>query len=119
MNTAVIEFDPLTDPVRTAAQNHDFFLFGPLNFVFAIVGRIVIRRVGRKLCSAGINGLIHGQYTQCVTLRAHHILFESENMRYLAIAKSPFFRAAQEINLVKSSSRSQFGFTLNELQKVV
>ena len=55
VHTTVIELDPLTDPIRSAAEYHDFLSFASAGLVFVAVGRIVIRRVGFELGRARVD----------------------------------------------------------------
>ena len=53
MDTAVVEFNSLPDPVWSAAQNHDL---GPVRvyriFIFRIISRVI---VGAVFCTADMN----------------------------------------------------------------
>ena len=42
MATTVVEFDPLADPIRAAAENHHFFAIGRLGFILGFIGGIQI-----------------------------------------------------------------------------
>ena len=55
MDAAVVEFDPLADPVRTAAQDHDLLgISADGDLIRGIVGRVVVRCV---LDAADGNGI--------------------------------------------------------------
>jgi hypothetical protein len=45
VHAAIIEFDSLADPVRSAAQDHDLSLAALAPLVLVAVRRVVIRRV--------------------------------------------------------------------------
>ena len=46
MDTAIVKLDSLADPVRTSAQNHDFWLVGTDGiFILSIIGGIIIGAV--------------------------------------------------------------------------
>ena len=65
MAAAVIELDALADAVRAAAEDHHLGPVGRLGFAFghaqavALVGRIHVGRLGRKLGGAGVDALVH------------------------------------------------------------
>ena len=40
VHTAIVEFNPLPDPVRATAQHHDFFALGRLRFAFFLVSGV-------------------------------------------------------------------------------
>ena len=56
---AIVELDPLPDPIRPTAKNHDPLPAGRLgrHLVFVFVGGIVIRSVGLELGRTGVDGL--------------------------------------------------------------
>ena len=60
VDATVVEFDPLADAIRPAAQNHDFTLAAFAPFVLVPIGRIIIRGVGFEFRSAGIDQSISG-----------------------------------------------------------
>ncbi len=66
MHTAIIELDPLPDPVRPASQDNDFFPLADLSLAFLLVGRIQIRGIGRELGGTGIDPLVHRSYVMFV-----------------------------------------------------
>ena len=70
---AIIEFDALADAIRPAAENDDplaaFRLGG--HFVFVLVRRVVVRRVGFELGGAGIDRLERGDDFSPHSIGAH------------------------------------------------
>ncbi len=61
VHAAVVEFDALADPVRTAAQHHDLALVGRVGLALAmlgLVGRVHVGGVGGELGRAGIDALV-------------------------------------------------------------
>ena len=55
MDTAIIEFNSLTDAIRSATQNHDLAFAALPSLVFVAVRRVVIWRVSFKLRCAGVD----------------------------------------------------------------
>ena len=75
VNAAVVELDPLTDPVRPRAEDHDRRAISPPHLTggaimaAALVGRVVIRRAGLELGRAGVDRAVGaGQLGGSVTL---------------------------------------------------
>jgi hypothetical protein len=68
---AVVELDPLPDPVRTAAQDDGLAPVGRLRLVLGdlaqragLIGRVHIGRGGIELRRAGVDALEHGTHAQ-------------------------------------------------------
>ena len=57
VHAAVVELDPLADPVRPAAEDHDLFPAGDLRLALILVGGVEIGGVGDELGRAGIDPL--------------------------------------------------------------
>ena len=67
VNTAVVEFDTLTDSVRTTPQDDNLGFLGRAGFVVVhIVGGVVVRGVSLKLRRAGVDEAIGGM--DCIFL---------------------------------------------------
>ncbi len=64
MHAAVIEFDPLADPVRPAAQDHDLLPVGRLGLALLFIGGVEIGRVGLEFGGTGIHALEDRQHLQ-------------------------------------------------------
>ena len=80
MDTAVVEFDTLADPVGPAAENHDFLGVGFLGLVLHLVGGVVIRGVGFEFRRAGVDQLVDRRDT--VTLpEASDIVFSGAGQK--------------------------------------
>src|SRR5438034_10622649 len=76
MDAAVVELDPLPDPVRPAAEDDDLLL-GPyrLRLVVArLVGGVEVGRVRLELGAAGVDGLVDGLDAGGLALGAHRVL---------------------------------------------
>ena len=57
MDAAVVELDPLPNPVRPSAQDHHRGVLAALNLTFGLLlpAGVVVGRTGLKLGSAGVN----------------------------------------------------------------
>ena len=55
VDAAVVELDPLPDPVRAAAEDHDLAFRVRADLVFAAVGGVIVGRVGFELRRAGVD----------------------------------------------------------------
>ena len=101
MATAVVEFDTLTDSVRTAAEHHDALLVTVTrNFAdgFGIFGvaAVVIRRDGFEFAGACIDGVVARNETDLLAYL--HDFFGSlvEQVTNLDVAVAEFLGLAEE-----------------------
>ena len=60
MDAAVIELDPLPDPVRPSTQDHDLFPVCRRSLALFFIGGIHVGGVGDELGGAGIDPLVDG-----------------------------------------------------------
>ena len=60
MDAAVVELDPLPNPVRPSAQDHHRGVLAALNLTFGLLlpAGVVVGRAGLKLGGAGVNRAI-------------------------------------------------------------
>src|ERR1043165_7162268 len=92
MNTAVIEFDPLTNPVGSSAQDHHFLSIARLDLVIsAVVGGVVVRRISLKFGGAGVYQPITWNQPQAFAFRADFILRPPSQMGNLRVGKPERF----------------------------
>ena len=61
MDAAVVELDPLTDPVGASAQDDHLFPVRNLAFVLDFVCGVIIGGVGREFRRAGVHQLVGGR----------------------------------------------------------
>ena len=61
VTAAVVELDPLPDPVRTAAEDHDRLLFAAVadRFAGVVVTAVIVRRDRLELPGAGVHRAVH------------------------------------------------------------
>src|SRR5207249_11652198 len=65
VDAAVVELDPLADPVRPRAEDHDLRPAAPrADLVLALVGRVVVRRLGLELGRARVDRLVDGPHAE-------------------------------------------------------
>ena len=57
MNTAIIELDPLADPVRPTTENYYFVGLRRVRFALFFISGVQVRRVTRELGRTGIDSL--------------------------------------------------------------
>eukprot|EP01136_Pigoraptor_vietnamica_P010232 Opistho-1_new@47646 len=80
MDAAIVELDPLPDPVRPAAQDYDLLAIGRRGFILRLaeqrrfIGRIHVGRLRLELGGAGVDALEDGAHAQLVAQLAHFIL---------------------------------------------
>ena len=67
VHTAIVEFNPLPDPVRATSQHHDFFALSRLRFAFLLVSGVQIGRRCGEFCPTRIDSLVDGANSQCMT----------------------------------------------------
>ena len=95
---AVVELDPLADAVRPAAEDHDPLLAGLLGrgFVFVLVGRVVVGRVGLELGGAGIDRLERGHDAPPLALGADVHLGRAPDRGQLPVGEAELLGLAQQ-----------------------
>ena len=70
VDAAVVELDPLADPVGPAAQNDDLRFRRRAHLILILVGRVVIRGVGLELGRAGVHKLVDRQDSRGIAAAA-------------------------------------------------
>ena len=55
MDTAIVEFDPLPDSIRTPSEDHDLFPLRGLRLVLPLIAGVKVRGIGGELRPAGIH----------------------------------------------------------------
>src|SRR4030042_2434482 len=58
MNTAIVKFNPLTDPVGTSSQNHDLLLRRDFCLILNFVSGVIVGGIGFKFRTTGAHQLI-------------------------------------------------------------
>src|SRR5690606_27239601 len=95
VDAAVVELDPLADPVGTAAEDEDLFPVGRYQFILLSKARIEIWRKRFELCRARIDEAEGGQNSVFFSLFTHGFRIAFQQVRQLEIAESVSFRLAQ------------------------
>ena len=107
VHAAIIELNPLPDPVRTAAEDHNL-LFGPagvglhlgdlyLGLVFGFIRGIKVGRIGLEFRSAGVDKLKGGNDTLIGAQFAHGQLIGVHQLRQLRVAEPVLLGVPQRI----------------------
>ena len=92
MTAAVVEFDALSDSVRSAAENEDFRRFGRSRFVFALVGGVIVRRNSFVLAGARVDQFADG-VDALIQAAASNVFFRNaEDFRQTVVGKAHLFR---------------------------
>ena len=99
MHAAIVELDALTDPVRSAAQYHDFFVAGRLRFALFLVSRIHVGSVGGELGGTGIHAFEYRTHTECMAVGAHRGFIGTQQRRQPRIGKTVAFQCAQIVRV--------------------
>ena len=98
MDAAVIELDALADAVGAAAEDHDFaFGAGHGLVVAAIVGGIIVRRVGLEFGGAGVHQTVAGHQPELPAQGADGVLGLAGEMGDLAVGETEGFGFGQEV----------------------
>ena len=88
VDAAVIELDALPDAIRAAAENHHLLRRVAFDLVVAaIVGRIVIGRVGLELGGAGVHEPVARHEAELLALGADGVLGLAGQMGDLPVGK--------------------------------
>ena len=101
MAAAIVKLDPLTNPVRAAAQDHDLFGIRRAGFTFHIahrggfVGGIHIGCLRLKLGGAGVDPFEHGRDAEIAARAADLGLIPAGQFGKAGIGKAHHFQLAQ------------------------
>ena len=119
MDAAIIEFDPLADTVRPAAQDDDFLPSGGPAFAYgraepAFIGGIHIRRLRCEFRRAGINPLIDRHHAK-LDAECGHISFGAagEHCQPL-IGKAHGLDAAQRGGVSRQAIAADIGLNVHQ-----
>ena len=120
---AIIELDALADAVRPAAKDHDPPPAGQLGgrFVFVLVGRIIIRRVGLELGRAGIDRLERRRDAPRLAMPPHVDFGRVPDDGQLAVGKAELLRPAEQgvVNIFERPDRPQLLLHLDQFFEIV
>jgi hypothetical protein len=109
----IIELDPLPDPVRPAAQDHDLARVGRLAFILRraearrLVGRVHVRRPGRELGRDRIDSLEDGADAEPVAQLAHFLLGGGADHRLQRIVDQPVAARADLVGAAANAGGKQ------------
>ena len=88
MHAAVVEFDPLPDPVRAAAQYHDLAPIARLRFALFFISRVQIGGEGREFPGTGVDPLVDRADALLMALPAHLVFAGLEQLGQAAIREA-------------------------------
>ena len=94
MNTAIVKFNALPNPVGTTPKNHNFLAVAHRYLIRRIVGRIIISRV---LYTTYRNRLPGFHHTQCSTFFSDIFFRNTKKFGEIFIRKSVFFGLDEEV----------------------
>ena len=115
VDTAIVELDSLSDPVRTSAEDHDFLFAGlPDRFIVSSVGGIVIGSIGFKLSGAGVNEAVNRHQSEFFARLVDFDLVAVEQIRDLAVGIAELLDLAEQrqvfFQILQRLDRSDFIF---------
>src|SRR5207244_11842827 len=70
VDARVVELDPLTDAIRTGAEDHHPRPVRVIDLRLLLVGGVVIRRASEELTGTGVDRLEHGGHAERLTPRS-------------------------------------------------
>src|SRR6266496_4200975 len=97
MATAIIEFDPLADSVRSRTKNHDLRSIGRLGLIFLFKGRVEIGGVGFKLRAAGVDALVNWNQAKVFSISSDLVFAPLCQISKTAIRQGGFLECAQQV----------------------
>ena len=95
VHAAVIELDPLPDPVRTPAQHDHLLPARRRGFALFLVGRIHVRGLGGEFRGAGVDPFVNGADAECVTSGAHFRLLRLQQEGKAAVREAHSLETAE------------------------
>ena len=106
MDTAIVEFDPLADPVRTAAQDDDLLAVGDLGLAFrlgqavAFIAGVHIGRFAGEFCGAGVDALIDRAHVQIVAQGEDGAFLLAGQFRQSRVGEAHFLQPQQALTIL-------------------
>ena len=113
VHAAIVELDALADAVRSTAQHHDLLAIGGRGLAFgagvALVRRVHVGGVGRKLGGAGVYALVHRTYAQGVASPAHGAVAGLEQLGQTAVGEALLLQRAQGLGVQRGQGLLALG----------
>ena len=97
VHAAVVELDPLPDPVGAAAQHDHLLPVGRRGFAFLFIGRIQVGGLRRKLGGAGVDALVDRAQPELMPPRPHGALVDLEEVRDPPVGEAHALQRAQVV----------------------
>ncbi len=97
VNAAVIEFDTLSDSVRTAAEHHDLAAVCRIRFIFFLVSGVHVSGIRREFSGTSINSLVYRANAQRMTIVSDIIFFNIKKLSQSSVRES---FSLQEVHFV-------------------
>ena len=93
---AAIEFNPLSYPVRTTAEDHDLLAIARFGLILFLVCRVKVWRVGFEFCGARIHAFVHRSDRVVTTLPCNVARFRTNEPGDSSIGKPGFLGFAKK-----------------------
>ena len=118
VTAAIIELDALADPVRAAAQDHDFFPCGGQGFTVRLVlaeqrmliGGVQVRRLRREFGGAGVDALVDRAHIQSMTLVAYRLFGLAGQFGEAFVGEAHGLNVGQRVGVVRQALRTDLVF---------
>ena len=110
MHAAVVELDALADAVRACAEDHRALLGLRRDLALAgVVGLVVVGRLARRFCRAGVDRLERGDDAERLAVGAHGKLVGAGQVRDLHVGEAEALSAAHVllVEFLKRVSRKR------------
>jgi len=95
--TAIIEFNPLSDTIRPATQDHDLAFAGNTGLVLLFVVGVIIWRAGLEFGSTGVYELLDGLDSKLVSQGSDLVLIPIDEVGKLHIGESEGLALSQNL----------------------
>ncbi len=123
MYTAVVKFDPLADPVGTAAQDNNLLFIANPAFVQAgLVGGVEVGPGGKKFAGAGVHQLVGGVDLQLLAPPPDGQLIAAQDAGQLVVGEAGFLGLPKQHRgqlLQAAPVKGQLFFQLQDLLHLV
>ena len=94
---AVVELDPLADPVGTAPENHDLRAVGRVRLALPFVRAVEVRRERLEFGGARIDPLVDRMQVHFVTPRRNRLGLDAEDDTQLLVAEAGALEREQQV----------------------
>src|SRR6185436_12423834 len=112
MAATIVKLNPLTDAIRSGAEDHDLAFAGGRCLILLLVSRIEVRREGFELGTAGIHSFVNRSDSELLAVISYFVFSRVSQIGQTPIGQCSFLKHAQQFrrNLLEILA---LNFTLN------